>query len=94
MAVVGGSAVRATTADGSATQVDTAGTTGAGVPLCDAVGVVEGCAEQPGVLGLVGGAVVTVGVLMALGVRLGVRRQGVRRPDPPRRRPAIKPPGL
>ncbi|MCO5308223.1 MAG: EamA family transporter [Austwickia sp.] len=50
--------------------------------------------EQPGVLGLVGGAVVTVGVLMALGVRLGVRRQGVRRPDPPRRRPAIKPPGL
>lgn len=45
--------------------------------------------EVPGVLGIVGGVVVTVGVLMALGVRPGVRR-----PDPVRTRPAAEPPGL
>lgn len=45
--------------------------------------------EQPGIWGIAGGAVVTVGVLMALGVRSGRSRF-----DIPRRRPATEPPGL
>lgn len=46
--------------------------------------------EMPGAWGLVGGAVVTVGVLMALGVGAG----RLSRPDVPRGRPAAEPPGL
>ena len=46
--------------------------------------------EVPGVLGLVGGAVVIVGVLMALGVGTGRGRAH----DTPRHRPAAEPPGL
>jgi O-acetylserine/cysteine efflux transporter len=45
--------------------------------------------EEPGWIGVLGGVVVTVGVLMALGVRPGVVRM-----DQPRRRPAAEPPGL
>lgn len=43
--------------------------------------------EQPGVLGVIGGAIVIVGVLMALGVGKGWT-------DRPSGRPAIEPPGL
>ncbi|GAB48355.1 EamA family transporter [Mobilicoccus pelagius] len=46
--------------------------------------------ERPGLLGLVGGAVVIVGVLMALGVGTGWGRTH----DVPRERPVAEPPGL
>lgn len=45
--------------------------------------------EEPGIVGVVGAVVVTVGVLMALGVRPGRFRT-----DVPRHRPAAEPPGL
>lgn len=46
--------------------------------------------EIPGLLGLIGGGVVILGVLMALGVGTGWGRTH----DRPRQRPAAKPPGL
>ncbi|WP_168582299.1 EamA family transporter [Gephyromycinifex aptenodytis] len=46
--------------------------------------------EQPGVLGILGGVIVTVGVLMALGVGTG----WAARHDVPSGRPAAEPPGL
>lgn len=46
--------------------------------------------EQPGVLGVIGAAIVTVGVLMAL----GVGTTWVQRHDIPSGRPAAEPPGL